>query len=162
MNETTDLRRLAEAARDSLARDGTSWWDAMRYIASDEEQDFATLCSPDRILALLAERDALLAEVGRLDRERADAFARGRERERNTIRAAVEAQLLATILGPTDEPGMCECGQDMDAHAGGFALLHHDEVIVAAERARIAEAVNRIPPGEFVRAAVLAAIGADR
>ena len=36
------------------------------------------------------------------------------------------------------------------------------ESAIAAERARIAEAVNRIPPGEFVRAAVLAAIGADR
>ena len=56
----------------------------------------------------------------------------------------------------------CECGNDMDAHAGGFALLHHDEVIVAAERARIAEAVNRIPPGEFVRAAVLALLGDER
>jgi len=31
-------------------------------------------------------------------------------------------------------------------------------VIEEAERARIAEAVNRIPPGEFVRAAVLAII----
>ena len=36
------------------------------------------------------------------------------------------------------------------------------ESAIAAERARIAEAVNRIPPGEFVRAAVLDAIGDDR
>jgi len=32
----------------------------------------------------------------------------------------------------------------------------------ATERARIAEAVNRIPPGEFVRAAVLALLGDER
>lgn len=28
-----------------------------------------------------------------------------------------------------DDRTMCECGQSMDAHCGGFALLHHDEVL---------------------------------
>ena len=124
--EDLNLRRLAEAARDSLARDGTSWWDAMRYIASDEEQDFATLCSPDRILALLAEVDRLTAKV------------------------VVEVQEVADTI-----PIACRAA-------------------VKNERALIAEAVGRLPnwnalrlelPGDIVdhvRAAVLAAIGADR
>ena len=45
----------------------------------------------------------------------------------------------------TDDRTICECGQDMDSHAGGFALLHHDEVIVAEERARIVAGVEATP-----------------
>jgi hypothetical protein len=33
----------------------------------------------------------------------------------------------AQMIEEGPENGDCECGQDMDSHSGGFALLHHDE-----------------------------------
>jgi hypothetical protein len=77
------------------------------------------------------------------------AFAIQTVRDRHDLLAEVD-RLRAIVneeFGPTaaNEPGMCECGMDMDAHAGGFALLHHDEVMLMAERARIRADIEGLP-----------------
>ena len=90
----------------------------------------------------------------------------GADWRRALWQVAADRRTLLGMLEPSaipDHEPCCACCSEVDrldaenegnrwAYAAG----------VAAERARIAEAVNRIPPGEFVRAAVLAAIGADR
>ena len=119
MTDTTDLRALAEAAtpgpwhvHGQPGRDygpgGRLWWlesDAENDIGDVEHTNdaaYIAAASPDRILALLDERDALLAEVDRLSGywERtpeaiADsikmAYANSARDERARIRAAVEA-----------------------------------------------------------------------
>jgi len=47
---------------------------------------------------------------------------------------AIEAEARAASQERPQEDGECECGQLMSAHAGGFALLHHDEVVARLSR----------------------------
>ena len=83
---------------------------------------------------------------------------------RADILAAIRRATPATP--PTDHEPCCACCSEVGRLNRSPVSMHVSEEEaynrVLAERARIAEAVNRIPPGEFVRAAVLAAIGADR
>ena len=75
--DLAELRRLAEAVPmpgddpDIIGR----WWDAgdlaLYPVSSRQDREFIQACSPDVVLALLAERDALAAKVERV-RELAD------------------------------------------------------------------------------------------
>ena len=80
--------------------------------------------------------------------------------------AADRRTLLAEVDRLADElDGMTDTALDMARKYRQWrppGSQAQRESAIAAERARIAEAVNRIPPGEFVRAAVLDAIGDDR
>ena len=67
-------------------------------------------------------------------------------------------------LGTVHDHG-CRCWPHVSLshyEAAALAEYRQGKADIAAERARISETVNRIPPGEFVRAAVLDAIGDDR
>jgi len=61
-----------------------------------------------------------------------------------------EEECAAAILGERgvflpsvpyegDDRTICECGLDMDSHAGGFALLHHDGFVAREQAATIAD-----------------------
>ena len=70
--DVAELRRLAEAVPmpgddpDIIGR----WWDAgdlaLYPVSHRQDREFIQACSPDVVLALLAERDALAATVGRV------------------------------------------------------------------------------------------------
>ena len=70
--DLAELRRLAEAVQmpgddpDIIGR----WWDAgdlaLYPVSYRQDREFIQACSPDVVLALLAERDALAAKVERV------------------------------------------------------------------------------------------------
>ena len=70
--DLAELRRLAEAVPmpgddpDIIGR----WWDAgdlaLYPVSHRQDREFIQACSPDVVLALLAERDALAAKVERV------------------------------------------------------------------------------------------------
>lgn len=70
--DLAELRRLAEAVPmpgddpDIIGR----WWDAgdlaLYPVSHQQDREFIQACSPDVVLALLAERDALAAKVERV------------------------------------------------------------------------------------------------
>ena len=70
--DLAELRRLAEAVQmpgddpDIIGR----WWDAgdlaLYPVSRRQDREFIQACSPDVVLALLAERDALAAKVERV------------------------------------------------------------------------------------------------
>jgi len=45
---------------------------------------------------------------------------------------------LPSVPYEGDDRTICECGLDMDSHAGGFALLHHDGFVAREQAATIA------------------------
>ena len=89
---------------------------------------------------------------------------------RADILAAIRRATPATP--PTDHKPCCACCSEVDRLTAEVVVEVQEvadtipiacRAAVKNERARIAEAVNRIPPGEFVRAAVLSIVeGADR
>jgi hypothetical protein len=63
---TDDLRRLAEAAQNDVAvlySQGDARITVSTFTTFAQKAEYHAACSPDRILALLAERDALLATL---------------------------------------------------------------------------------------------------
>ena len=82
--------------------------------------------------------DATPADEANLRVQFAQAVAAERERIANGLRAMHER--LSNEAKPKRK--QCECGQHMDAHAGGWVLLHHDFFIVD----RLAEAVRGEQP----------------
>ena len=95
-----DLRRLAKKAKESLARDGTSWDDSVRLSSSAEEEDFAAACDPQTILALLDEVDRLTDYIDH-EPSALSALRTVRLAERARIRSLVEGLPEPVYTGDT-------------------------------------------------------------
>lgn len=63
---------------------------------------------------------------------------------------AVDPGRILTEAEWAEQSKDCECGQPMEAHAGGFALLHHDEFMHAATQPP-ADSERRITEAEYQR-----------
>ena len=120
-----DLRRLAKKAKESLARDGTSWDDSVRLSSSAEEEDFAAACDPQTILALLAEVDRLTDYIAH---EPSALTIRLAERAR--IREAVEADLQVS-LRRYEEARSARQWTRADRYSGAIRAL--EDVLAAIE-----------------------------